>query len=576
MKSFTSWDQRWDYDESLQFLKTLSETIAPEELRQRHPDFPWGAVDRVVDYHFSYEGMAVSDAIALRQYHALFRKFEPLKLGFSKENRAWETFLRSESACKTTNDSFRAWLRGDFCFSSDVSRILHAAQRKIAMILGSVPSLSEVKLHFGPGATTIVRKQSASATNKITNSLACSAPLVPFVTEVLHELPYLCPFEGEEGLATIEIHNGRLEFVPKDAKTYRAIVVEPPLNGICQLGIGEYIADRLKRHGIDITDQQPNQLAALSGSLTGELATLDLSSASDTVSVELVKFLLPVEWFSFLSRYRSSVLEYDDGKTEHILRLEKFSSMGNGFTFPLETLIFFALTRAACEDGFVRAYGDDIICPSKYSGGVIDVLTACGFSVNREKSYVAGPFRESCGADYLRGINIRPLYVKDLITCADLFVMHNYFKRSCRDDICDVILKYIDPGIRLYGPDGYGDGHLIGDWTGKPYNRGAGWAGYLFDTFSLKPRLDLKIRPGDRILPVYSIYARHPLTYEEPLRSRVWKSGVLSRLYAHFFSRIESPEGLPVRKGNPRCSLPGSLPGYRRISIYTLEVPSSF
>jgi len=74
--------------------------------------------------------------------------------------------------------------------------------------------------------------------------------------------------------------------------------------------------------------------------------------------------------------------------------------MGNGFTFPLETLIFWALTRAVCgSTATVSAYGDDIICPSDRAEDVIAVLTEVGFSVNLEKSFWNGPFRESCGSD---------------------------------------------------------------------------------------------------------------------------------------------------------------------------------
>ena len=89
--------------------------------------------------------------------------------------------------------------------------------------------------------------------------------------------------------------------------------------------------------------------------------------------------------------------------------------MGNGFTFPLETLIFWALTASACEGDVdsVSVYGDDIICPRERADDVIDTLTMCGFKINLEKSFVEGPFRESCGCDYYKGIDIRPFYKKE-------------------------------------------------------------------------------------------------------------------------------------------------------------------
>ena len=101
-------------------------------------------------------------------------------------------------------------------------------------------------------------------------------------------------------------------------------------------------------------------------------------------------------------------------------RLEQFSSMGNGFTFPLETLLFYSLARAvlkymhasAEEWDMLSVYGDDITLPSRCFSLLTEVFTECGFLVNSRKSFSDGPFRESCGADYLRSIDIRPFYVR--------------------------------------------------------------------------------------------------------------------------------------------------------------------
>jgi hypothetical protein len=132
------------------------------------------------------------------------------------------------------------------------------------------------------------------------------------------------------------IDDGKLEFVPKNAKTFRSTVTEPVLNGLTQLAIGDFLFDRLKRSGLDLRDQTRNQRLALEGSLTGALATLDLSSASDTISRELVYHLLPLEWAHFLGLSRTGHIKYRGQR----YTLEKFSSMGNGYTFPLESLIF--------------------------------------------------------------------------------------------------------------------------------------------------------------------------------------------------------------------------------------------
>jgi len=102
-----------------------------------------------------------------------------------------------------------------------------------------------------------------------------------------------------------------------------------------------------------------------------------------------------------------------DGE-EHVN--EMFSSMGNGFTFELESLLFWAIVKTTCyltgTRGIVSVYGDDIICPTEASNDVQWALEFFGFQVNTEKSFSTGPFRESCGGHYYDGFDITPFYVK--------------------------------------------------------------------------------------------------------------------------------------------------------------------
>lgn len=169
-------------------------------------------------------------------------------------------------------------------------------------------------------------------------------------------------------------------------------------------------------------------MLAQRGSVTGEVATVDFSRASDTVARLLVKFLATAEWYSLLDSGRTKLIEVDfdehgvqmlDDDGEPVVRsiyMEKFSSMGNGFTFELETLIFYALARSICEDHeVVSVYGDDVILPTERAGDFIALARFCGFTINTAKTYVSGPFRESCGGDFLHGENIRPYFQKEEI-----------------------------------------------------------------------------------------------------------------------------------------------------------------
>lgn len=558
--NFNNFTEGLDYEQTMAILAKIGTQIAPDRVRERYPDFPWGSIPDLLDYHFNYNDIPVADAIILRQYHALYAKLEPLRLGIDKEQVAYDAFLDSEVKCRLTNAAFRARIAGDFFFSPAVEEQLLFAQRKIASILGPCPSLADINLRYGPGATTLHKKQVASNANKLSNSLACSEPLIPYLSEVLYELPHLHNFPEDVGLATVVINHGQLAFVPKNAKTFRSIVTEPPLNGMCQLGIGDLIAKLLLRAGIDIFDQTLNQRLARVGSLTGELATLDLSSASDTIAMQLVRFLLPVDWFCFLKRFRSNKVKYG----EDIITLEKFSSMGNGFTFPLETLIFYALAKScAPRDSNVNAYGDDIIVPSFASDACVHLLEICGFTINKNKSYTCGPFRESCGADYLKGIDIRPIYIKDLISLQTLFVMHNFFI-DIDPDIAAGILDLIPLDCHLFGPRGMGDGHLVSSTWGRPHGRNDGWCGYVFDTLVSSPKLDLTHRAGDRILPCYSIYVSGQIDPDARKRSDL-RRDALSATYG-------SP--MPKWHGKPRSTLPGGS-CYKRISVYTLETPAT-
>jgi len=135
--------------------------------------------------------------------------------------------------------------------------------------------------------------------------------------------------------------------------------------------------------------------------------------ASDTLAYELVRDLLPEDWFELLDCLRSPKGEYQGVQT----RWAKFSSMGNGFTFQLESLIFYALASSVAKHlGYERrdvaVYGDDIIIPAGMALRLVDVLAYSGFHVNTSKSYFFGPFRESCGSDWYEGRYVRPFFLK--------------------------------------------------------------------------------------------------------------------------------------------------------------------
>jgi hypothetical protein len=528
-----------------------------------------------VDFTVDYSCLSLVESIHIRQVLAFFSKRADLDLGIDREAVAYRKFEEAELLCKETNHIFDLRAKGEFSFRPCVERVLFYAQQKITRILGDLPALQALKLKFGPGATTQVPRRNASSRRKLGETFACSGDLSGVVNYIIEEMPAWVHFpQGEDNLAVgavVEIHRSQLHFVPKTAKTDRAIAVEPSLNQMVQLSIGNYISSRLKRFGVDISDQTLNQRLAKEGSLTGALATLDLSSASDTVSRRIVEDLLPVDWVSFLKRARTSEMEYR--KTGQVFWLQKFSSMGNGFTFPLETLIFYALCEGCMRELGLKdsynAYGDDLIVPVAAYGLLVEVLTSCGFLVNKSKSFSSGPFRESCGKDYYKGIDIRPVYVKDRLSAADVFVLHNFYVRGRQPDPALLFLDTLAPHLQKWGPEGYGDGHLIGDWKPAPCGREKGWAGYTFETFSLKGRKSFSPSPGDFVYPLYSVYIDGPVPgLADILPSRVQVSEERHGRTSYYHGAKSSSSF--YSRGRLGVVTPGSS-GYRLIKIYTLS-----
>jgi len=236
------------------------------------------------------------------------------------------------------------------------------------------------------------------------------------------------------------VEGSRLSFVPKTYEISRTICTEPTVNMLFQKALGEYISRWLMRvYGIDFTRQQDvNRRMALEGSMNGKFATIDLESASDSISMSLCDYVLPRSLTSWLNMSRSPVTILPDGGR---VPLDMISSMGNAFTFPLQTLIFSAAVSTVYRMMDIKpcglpgprrnfsVFGDDIIVLKETYETVTRYLGFLGFRVNKEKSFNSGHFRESCGEDYYRGHNIRGVYLTSLRTPSDIYSALNRLSR---------------------------------------------------------------------------------------------------------------------------------------------------
>ncbi len=460
----------------------------------------------------------VTDYRGATLIQAMYSKNNDLDLGFNPLKAGVEAAIAAELQCRRVNEYF-----GQTCPYGGVAMAVSLARRKIKWVLGKVPSLDSLRFRFGPGASTTIKRADACFENKLAAPLVCSEEMLPVIDEVLREFPLWARFKTpvphsdvEQGVeissCDVVVDTAKLIFVEKNAKTHRPICVEPLLNGFMQLGIGAYLKDRLRIHAKqDLGDQVRNQSLAQAASVSGNLATIDLSSASDTLAFSVVFDLLPEEWVDLLATFRTGHMNYGGREYE----LEKFSSMGNGYTFELESLIFWALSSACTElsgedRDLVSVYGDDIIVPVKAVDLLMATLTWCGFNLNREKSFWTGKFRESCGADWLDGDAVRPVFKKTRLSPQWLAVFHNWAWWRGHSALCAIAKSFIPRDLQLFGPPGYGDGHLLGPWNTARlprHERRRGYEGCRFDTFRETPRTVETDPEIAALTGIYDLYA---------------------------------------------------------------------
>lgn len=241
----------------------------------------------------------------------------------------------------------------------------------------------------------------------------------------------------------------RVVLVPKDSRGPRLISAEPREFMYIQQGLMKAMVGAMESYPnvkaqVSTIDQSRNRWLACFASETGSHASLDLKEASDRVSWWLVTKIFPEIWVECLGSCRSESTVLPTGVE---IPLTKFAPMGSACCFPVEALCFWALANAAkktwsesrfkamfsrstlarkrcslpglvsldpaqAELNSVCVFGDDIIVPTHDVEVTIAVIEAVGLLVNRHKSYTQGPFRESCGGDYYRGIDVAPVRVK--------------------------------------------------------------------------------------------------------------------------------------------------------------------
>lgn len=194
--------------------------------------------------------------------------------------------------------------------------------------------------------------------------------------------------------ATTRLHRtARITAIAKNNKSDRVITLEALWNMVAQLSYASDVRDLLRdKLGYDLTCRQDVHRSLIR---SGK-ATIDLKSASDSNWMAVLKQLLPARVFRDLSRLRTGILEYRDGKDIAYQPLNMLAPMGCGFTFEIMTVVLLAHCRVL--DKGASVFGDDIIIDRKVASALIRNLESQGWVINEDKSFTRGNFRESCGA----------------------------------------------------------------------------------------------------------------------------------------------------------------------------------
>jgi hypothetical protein len=327
----------------------------------------------------------------------------------------------SDTKLKTAYDNFCRVNEETRVFSNSLGgkspTLLARAKQHVTSVLSKL-KLDDLSFSHGPGAVTTCKDRWTRCYETI-GSKFCLADTycLYFNRDHAEQLP-----------ECMSAHiAAKLIDVPKDARGPRLICVHPAeaiwvqqgLRRSLERAIGAYRFARgpWPRGHVNFDDQTVNGRIALLSSRSRRYATIDMKEASDRISDQLVQILFG-SWYSWFGSCRAQKVEipyYDRKGQVYDTDLHCYAAMGNATTFPVQSLVFWAICVASLQrqglhqPGSVFVFGDDIIVPSAAAEEVINDLESFGLVVNRRKSFYRGAFRESCGVDAFNGVNVSPI-----------------------------------------------------------------------------------------------------------------------------------------------------------------------
>lgn len=425
---------------------------------------------------------------------AALEAYHEIESGLRSPSLEWagdEILLDEPTDTITLSDCCQVFGSGDLFYNEEEE----LAQSKIKVVLDRVQQVADIlsrsfghldvmsdEFHdiyssegigfkHGPGAV-------ATGTRKWDRSLFPTWP---------HKLEHIFPF-GFCGMTTIDIRAGgrsplnhevasRMICVPKTSKAPRIIAAEPAEHQWCQQALWTFLRGKIKKtfigQFIDFSRQDLSAELVLQASKDRNLATVDLSDASDRLSCWTMERIFRKNHFllNALHAARTRSLRHIDGS---FLKLRKFASQGTATTFPGQSLVFLCLALGACikKDrirkrdilrlvGKVRVYGDDIILPVDGYEDLKVAMRSLQLKINLHKSFSLGKFRESCGSEAYNGYDCTPVrpttFSPDgprsrltLLEASNNLFNKGYWNASSR--CLDLLPRAYQKALRVIGP----------------------------------------------------------------------------------------------------------------------------
>lgn len=332
------------------------------------------------------------------------------KLEFEPTN---EQLMEANASFEDTDQSILTW---EDSFLSQDKALFRSARQIVGKVIYRI-NWNEILPSHGPGAVyPRCSSQDKSEFSVIYRPIERFYPYAEYFCGIpSYWWDHIVQAQGK--LTEKDTIVSSLVAVPKDSRGPRLICVHPKESIWIQQGCRRLLEQAIERPGspchgrITFQDQGTNGALAMASSIDREYCTLDLKEASDRISCLLVKYLFGDFAYEYISCSRATHVKLLDGR---VIELRKWAPMGNALTFPVQSLVFLALVRAGirsrygvnCTDIYV--FGDDIVFPSKFYDGAVNALVRSGLIPNPAKTFRRGFFRESCGVDAFKGIDVTP------------------------------------------------------------------------------------------------------------------------------------------------------------------------